>query len=377
MRKLSYIEISKKKLIHNFNLFRSFINSDTKIACVVKSNAYGHGQNEVVDLLDPLADYFQVDDLLELVSLRKISKKPTFVFGYVAKDELEEALKLDGILAVYDLERLEFINKISKELGKKALVHVKVDANLGRQGILLDQVEEYVRNLKQFEFIEVDGVYSHFANIEDTTDFTHAQKQIDTYDQAVKIFEANGFSNIKRHISATSGILAYEKNEGKNDIVRLGIGLYGMWPSEELKSSYQKPEFDLQPVICWVTHVAQIKELPANYSIGYGLTYTTSKPMKIAIIPQGYGDGFDRGFSNKGRVLIGGKKCDILGRVAMNMFVVDVTSVGDIKVEDEVVLLGSQGNEYISAEELAKILDTINYEITTCISPLLPRIILE
>jgi len=370
---LSYIEISRDNVIHNFKTIKSFVSPSTKIACVVKGNAYGHGLAEVAKILDRYADYFQVDDLQELRELRKISEKPALVFGYVAKDELEEAIKHDAILSIYDLERLGILDKLARKQNKKVKIHVKIDANLGRQGILLDEVEGFVSQLNKFTNIIVDGVYSHFANIEDTTDFSHAQKQIRAFQKAVKIFADNGFTKIKKHISATSGILAYEKR-GKSDIVRPGIGLYGMWPSEELRGVYGSFSFELKPVARWISHVAQVKSLPANFSIGYGLTYITKKPTKIAIIPQGYSDGYDRGFSNKGEVLISGVRCRVLGRIAMNMFAVDVTG-SDVQVEDEVVLLGKQGKGTISAEESAEKIGTINYEITARISPLIPRIV--
>jgi alanine racemase len=295
----------------------------------------------------------------------------------VAKDELAEAVELNGILAVYDKERCQILNEIGEERNRKIKVHIKIDASLGRQGILKEDADDFAKYLKTLESLEVVGIYAHFANIEDTTDFSHAQKQINSFGEVLEIFKKNGFENIKKHISASSGILVYEKNEGKSDLVRLGISQFGMWPSEELKRGYEKESFKLKPILRWVTHIAQIKILPKDYSIGYGLTYVTKKPTKIAVIPQGYSDGYDRGFSNCGEVLIGGKRCPVLGRVAMNMFVVDVTQLENVQNEDEVVLLGRQSNEEITAEELAEKIGTINYEITTRISPLLPRIIID
>ena len=169
--------------------------------------------------------------------------------------------------------------------------------------------------------------------------------------------------------------MAYEHAGGTSDLVRPGIGLYGMWPSDDLKERLGKEGLVLKPVLRWVTHIAQVKTLPAGHPVGYGLTFVTSKPTKIAVIPQGYSDGYDRGLSNKGEVLIGGTRCPVLGRVAMNMFVADVSHLESVNREDEVVLLGAQRGERITAEEIAGRLDTINYEITTRISPLLPRII--
>ena len=157
--------------------------------------------------------------------------------------------------------------------------------------------------------------------------------------------------------------------------MRLGLSIYGMWPSEYLKSTYKNSEFNLKPIMSWKTKIAQIKILPKGNTIGYGLTYKTKKTTKIAIIPQGYADGVDRGLSNKGEVLIKGARCEIIGRVSMNMFTVDISHLVNVKIEDEVVILGCQNKEEITAEEIANKLDTINYEITTRISSLLPRVI--
>jgi alanine racemase len=148
-----------------------------------------------------------------------------------------------------------------------------------------------------------------------------------------------------------------------------------MWPSNDLKERMESEKFFLKPVMRWVTHIAQVKTVPENYTIGYGLTHVTERITKIAVIPQGYSDGYDRGFSNNGEVLVGGRRCAILGRVAMNMFVVDVSHLGGVKVEDKVVLLGKQGEEEITAEELADRIGTINYEITTRVCPLLERVV--
>ena len=372
---LSYIEISKDNLLHNIRTFKSILKPKTQLAVVVKANAYGHDMNKVAEVVENEIDFFQVDDLAELREIRKVTKKPVLVLGYVAKDELAEAVELDATLALYDFERAKVLDELGAKLGKKIEVHVKIDANLGRQGILQQDAAEFAQKFKEFDHVKVTGVYSHFANIEDTADFSHAEKQITSFEKACESFAQNGFVDFKKHISASSGILVYEKNEGSSDLVRMGISLYGMWPSAELQKKFESKDFQLKPVMRWVTHVAQIKTVPEGYSIGYGLTHITKKETKIAVIPQGYSDGFDRGFSNCAEVLIGGTRCKVLGRVAMNIFVVDVSHLPEVKAEDEVVLLGKQGNETIDAEEMAEKIDTINYEITTRVSPLLPRII--
>ena len=354
---------------------KSLVKPGVKIIAVIKANAYGHGQNVVAKILEKEADCFQVDDAEELKLLRQVSQKPTFVFGYVSKEEMAEVIKLKGIMGVYDANQVLAINSAAKKINKKAVVHIKIDAALGRQGVLIKDLQKFINILKKCQNIIAKGVYAHFANIEDTASFSHAQKQLDLFNQALKILKKNGYENLETHISASSGAMVYEKNGGKSSLIRPGIMLYGMWPSEDLGKRFKKHGLKLKPVLRWVTHVVQVKTLPKNHPIGYGLTYITKKPTKVAIIPQGYSDGYDRGLSNKGEVLIQGQRCQVLGRVAMNMFVVDVTHLRNIKNEDGVVLLGRQGKEEITTEELAKHLGTINYEITTRILTLLPRVI--
>jgi len=383
---LSYLEISKKNLIHNIKQFRKLVGDKTKISAVVKANAYGHGDREVVKILEPYVDYFQIDKIDELERIRKITKKPIFTFGYIEKNSLEKAIRLGGILSVFGFQHLVLINESARKLNKKAFVHISIDSLLGREGFSLDDIKKDLPKIKKMKNIQIDGIYSHFSNIEDiipesddlfgqTTNFFHTQKQIDMYHSACDLFYQHGYKNIKTHISSTSGILVYDNNTNSpHSIVRPGIGIYGMWPSEYLEKMWHG-KIVLKPILKWVTHVAQVKILPAGHPIGYGLTYVTSKKTKIAIIPQGYADGYGRELSNKGEVLISGKRCKVLGRVAMNMFVVDVSHLAKVKQEDEVIIIGKQGREEIKAEELAQKANTINYEITTKISSLLLRIV--
>lgn len=371
---LSYLEISRKNLIHNIRQFRSLVKKRTLISAVVKANAYGHGDREAVKILSPHVDYFQVNSVEELERIKKNTPKPILVFGYVGKNDLEKAIKLGCILSAFDLNHLVLINKTAKKLNKKQKVHLAVDSCLGREGIMPNDAENFAKKLFKMKNIIIDGIYSHFANIEDTANFSYAQKQINIYKKAVEIFKKCGLKKIKTHISATSGIMVYEKNKGENNIVRLGIGIYGLWPSEYLKKIL-KDKVALKPALVWKTHIAQVKTLPAGSNIGYGLTYKTKKKTKIAVIPQGYADGFDRGLSNKGEVLIHGARCKILGRIAMNMFVVNANHLPNVRAEDEVVIIGKQDREQITAEEIAEKIGTINYEIVARLSSLLPKIV--
>lgn len=371
---LSYLEISKGNLIHNIKQFRRVIDARTKISAVIKSNAYGHGDIEIAKILNPYVDYFQVNSVEELARVRTISRKHVLVLGYIQKSDLRRAMNLGCIISVFDLDHAKALNVVAQKINKKVKVHIAIDSYLGREGIMPVDLPLFILEIKKLKNIICDGVYSHFANIEDTTDFSHGQKQIDTFKSVVQQFKNAGYKNIKNHISATSGILSYEKWKGIHDIARVGVGLYGMWPSVELEKMWKK-KITLKPVMRYVTHIAQVKTLPKGHTIGYGLTYVAKSDIKIAVIPQGYADGLTRSLSNNGEVLIRGMRAPILGRVAMNMFVVDVTNIKGVKIEDEVVILGAQKGEVITAEEIARNMGTINYEVTTHLSPFLPRII--
>ena len=377
---LSYIELSKNNLIHNIKCLKNIAKKSVQFSVAIKGNAYGHGQNQIAKILEQYVDYFQVDSIAELRLLRKITKKKTFIFGYVEKRDIKEAIKLGCILAPFSIDQLKEIEKQAKILKIKQEIHIPVDAYLGREGFLKEELGDLFLEIKKCQNIKVSGIYAHFANIEDTKHFSYAAKQIKEYIGALQVADNFNFKNLQTHISATSGLLVYEKDKGFNNIIRLGIGVYGMWPSEHIKKTYSsakagKNKLELKPVLSWKTKIAQIKILQKGQSVGYGLTYKTFKNTKVALIPQGYADGFDRGFSNNGEVLISGTKCKILGRVMMNMFVVDVSHLKNVKIEDEVILIGQQGKRQITAEDLAERIDTINYEITTRINPLLPRVI--
>ena len=372
---LSYLEISRANLTHNLVSLRYIAIKGTKFAVAVKGNAYGHGLAEVVKIAEKYADYFIVNSLEELRDLRKISKKQTFVLGYVMPSALGEAITLGCILSVFSQTQFLELEKATKKMKVHQEVHIACDSLLGREGFLETEFADFLAIAKKSAHVKISGMYSHFANIEDTNNFTHAERQIDAYARMCDIAKKAGQENLQTHISATSGLLAYEKANGINTIVRIGIGMYGLWPSEYLKFEYRKKKLDLKPVLSWKTHIAQVKIVPAGRTIGYGLTYMTTKKMHVALIPQGYADGFPRSLSNKGFVLIGEKRCQVLGRVSMNMFVVDISKCHDAAEGDEVVILGTQGKAHSTAEEMGELSGTINYEATTRINSLLPRFI--
>lgn len=359
------VRISRSALIHNLEAFKDLVPKGMTVGAVVKGNAYGHGMEQVVRAIDGQVDLFQVDDIVELRELRALTKTRAIVLGHVAEEHISEAVQLGGELALFDPWQFEAMNRAG------ARVHLEVDALLGRLGIVPSEMETFLDALAPYPNIQVVAAYSHFANIEDTTDQTHAWAQIEAFESAFALIKAR-YPGVARHMSATSGLMTIEPIRRGYDLVRLGIGLYGMYPSAPLERTHAY--LDLQPVMRWVSHLAQVKELPAKYPIGYGLTYVTPRSMRIAIVPQGYSDGYDRGLSNTGDVLVRGVRCPVVGRVAMNMMAIDVSRAEGAQAGDEVVLLGDQGADRISAEEIASKIGTINYEVTTRVATCIPRV---
>lgn len=364
----AWVEINQKNLIHNINCFKQCLRTSTKFAGVIKANAYGHNAKQVAKIIENHVDYFQVDDIYELKELREVSQKETFVFGYVMNKDLEELVKLNGIPGIYSLEQVKLLNRIGQKNNRIISIHICIDSKFGRDGIMPNEIENFLKDIINFRYIKIQGFYSHFANIEEVHDKSHAKEQINTFNKVKKLFRKYGYINVIPHISATAGILEYEQYSKENKLVRLGIGLYGLWPSQQLKEKYQD-KINLKPVMAIKSIIAQIKTLPKNHPIGYGLTFVTKKEMKIGIVPFGYDDGIPRSLSNKGYVLVQGKRCRILGRISMNMMAIDLSDINNVNIEDEVVILGKQNHEEITAEEIASIDGTINYEIVSRINP--------
>lgn len=378
---LTWVEINKKALITNLRLFRSLIGQKTILAPCVKANAYGHGMIETAKIaLSTGADWLNVNSIFEAVELRKAGiKTPVYIMGYVMKKDLIEAVRLNCRIVVYNKETVASLAQAAKRLHKKVFIHLKIETGNNRQGILMENLLDFVLYAKKFPQIKIEGISTHFANIEDIPLGKNLNGyplfQLENFKRALTDLKNAGINIPIRHCANSAAIMLFP--ETHFDMVRPGISVYGLWPSEETKIAFQKmhKKARLEPVLNWRTRIAQIKNVPAGSYIGYGCTFRSKQNMKIAILPVGYYDGFDRGFSNKGYVLIRGKRAKLCGRVCMNIIMVDVTNIPGARVEDIVTLLGKDGREEITADELAELAGTINYEITTRINEKIPRII--
>jgi len=342
---------------------------------VVKSNAYGHGVRELRRLL-PSADWLAVNSLEEGIELRDLGEeRPVLLLGHVLLDRLPEALHAGLRLTAYNFETLERLRGLASA-DLPARIHVKIETGTGRQGILPGDVAAFTRRALAIPGVEIEGVSTHFANIEDTLNHSYAEAQLTRFTEALGVLRENGARPSVVHAACTAATILFP--ETHFDMLRAGIGLYGLWPSRETslsagQSGRRMPE--LRPVLSWRTRVAQIKTLPAGSFVGYGCTYRTSRATRLGVLPVGYADGYDRALGNTAHVLVGGRRAPVLGRVCMNLVMIDLTDVPGSFVEDEVVLLGRDGDEAVTAETMAGWAGTINYEVVTRISPLLPRVV--
>ncbi len=375
---LKWIEIEESAPDWNIRQLRSCSENEDIIYCaVVKSNAYGHGVDEITSLL-PSADWFAVNSLDEGLELRRNGiKRPILLLGHVLMERLPEAVDADLRLTVYNIETIEKLEK-SLNQGVTCRIHIQIETGTGRQGILPENITEFIRRASGIPGLEIEGLATHFANIEDTLNHEYAEDQLQLFNEVVETVRESGVSPAVIHTACTAATILFP--ETHFNMLRTGIGLYGLWPSRETFLSAQSngiPVPDLVPVLSWKTRIVQIKELPTGSYVGYGCTYKTSRRTRLGVLPVGYADGYDRKCTNSAHVLVRGKRAPLLGRVCMNLIMIDLTDIPEASLEDTVVLLGQDRNEMITAEMMAEWIGTINYEIVTRISPFLPRIIVR
>ena len=340
---------------------------------VVKSNAYGHGLVRFSKEMTKLGvDWLGVDSVVEGLRLREERIKiPVLVLGYTLPERLETAAKNDISVAVSSFELLRYI--VGKSFSKKLKIHIKVDSGMHRQGFLLADLPRVLKMLQASGFmnnVSVEGLFTHFAVAGDPVARRATLGQIAVFNKWLKAFQAGGFKPII-HVAATSGAILFP--ESHFDMVRIGIGMYGLWPSREVKIIAEK-RLPLKPILSWKTIISEVKKLPKGESVGYDFTEKLKHNSTIAICPIGYWHGYPRTLSGKGEVLIGGKRAKILGRVSMDMVVIDITAIPKAKVGDEVIVIGVSDKESIGAADIAHLTSTSWYEIVTRINPLLERI---
>ena len=360
---------------HNMDVMRRCLKNETKICAVIKADAYGHGAVPIARLLEGRDDVwgFAVAAFGEALALREAGiRKPVLILGYSFPEDLEEMFRLGIRPAVFSRDMLLEASEAAGRTGMDGPfpVHLAVDTGMTRIGFpdTAESASEIAELLGQSRLV-AEGLFTHFARA-DETDVTPALVQLERYERFAKLLEEKGLQIPLHHCSNSAGIIRMP--QANMNMVRAGITIYGIYPSDEV----EREPVPLKPAMELISHVSYVKDLPAGAAISYGGTYVTERPSRIATIPTGYADGYPRLLSNKGSVLIHGKRAPIRGRVCMDQFMVDVTDIPDVRRGDRVVLMGRDGDDAITADELGALSGRFPYELVCCISPRVPRVYL-
>ena len=369
----TWAEIDIDALKFNFTNIRKITNPNARIMAVVKADAYGHGYSECCrTLLECGVDSFAVAMVGEAKELRRIGiTAPVLVLGAIAPDEVDEIVVNDITATVFDTRSARLLSDAAVRLDSNVKIHLKIDTGMSRLGFVSGDdnsaVISEILEISKMPGIVIDGIFSHFA-CADEENREYTQMQLKRFLKLADELESVGLKIPCRHIANSAGIMMYP--EAHLDMVRAGIILYGYHPSDEV----DKSKLPLKPVMTLKSHVSYIKEVEAGKGVSYGKTYITDKKTKIATIPVGYADGYVRCLSHKAKIEAGGVLCDVIGRICMDQCMIDVTNVNNISIGDEVIIFG--GGQ-ISADDVARLMDTINYEVLCLVSKRIPRIYKE
>ncbi len=374
----TWIEISERALSQNISSLTGLLENKARFCAVVKANAYGHGLMEVAQIAGRCdVNTFAVDQIDDALLLReRFPSAYILVLGYTMFDRFLEAIQNDIQITLYDREGVEQAGKVARGLAKTCKIHLKIETGTSRQGVMLEDVGDIARIIVRSKGIAVAGASTHFANIEDSENPQFAILQFSRFQEAIDILASHDIHPELLHCACSAAIILYPKTH--LTMVRAGISMYGLWSSELVQTTVRNLSVscDLQPVLSWKTRIAQIKTIPMGTPVGYGLSEVLKRSGRIAVLPVGYYDGYDRSLSSCGEVLIKGYRCKVVGRVCMNMMMVDVSHVPSIQKEDEVLLIGTDGRHRVTADELAKKAGTISYELVSRINSQLPRIVI-
>lgn len=358
-------------VLYNMEQMKNRIGGDAQLIAVVKTDGYGHGAVPIARMLEdvPYVWGYAVACLEEAVQLKENGmKKPVLVLGCVFPDQYEEMIRYDIRPAVYTEEMAKAMSEEAARQGKDVFFHIKVDTGMGRIGFPVNEESaDTIRRVSGLPNVQLEGMFTHFAKA-DETDKTYTYEQHRKFLWMKEQMEKRGVAIRYYDCDNSAGIIDFP--DMKHDLARAGISMYGMYPSEEVDQDAVR----LKPALTLTSHVTFVKDVEPGTAISYGGTFVAEKKMKVATIPVGYGDGYPRSLSNKGFVLIHGKRAKILGRVCMDQFMADVTEIPETKFMDPVVLIGADGDEQITVEELADLSGRFNYEFVCCLGKRIPRV---
>ena len=365
-----YAEISLEAIGHNIREVKKRLPEGVKLLGVVKANAYGHGAVPVASYLENQVDYFATATIEEAVELRENGiYAPILILGYVSPSQYGDLVEYDITQTIDSYAQALALEKEAARQNRKAKAHLAVDTGMTRIGFQVTEHDaDEAAKIADLPHIELEGMFTHFS-CADQEDKTYCSMQMEKYDKMTALLAERGVTIPLRHICNSAGIMEFDDH--RFEMVRSGIITYGIYPSEEVK----KERLDLIPALSWKSHVIHVKEVGPGIGVSYGATYVTEKPMtRIATVSAGYADGYPRALSNQGCVLIHGKKAPIIGRICMDQMMVDVTDIPDVQVEDVVTLVGTDGDETITIEEIANPAARFDYEMLCDISSRVTRV---
>ena len=365
-----YAEISLEAIGHNIREVKKRLPEGVKLLGVVKANAYGHGAVPVASYLENQVDYFATATIEEAVELRENGiSAPILILGYVSPSQYGDLVEYDITQTIDSYAQALALEKEAARQNRKAKAHLAVDTGMTRIGFQVTEHDaDEAAKIADLPHIELEGMFTHFS-CADQEDKTYCSMQMEKYDKMTALLAERGVTIPLRHICNSAGIMEFDDH--RFEMVRSGIITYGIYPSEEVK----KERLDLIPALSWKSHVIHVKEVGPGIGVSYGATYVTEKPMtRIATVSAGYADGYPRALSNQGCVLIHGKKAPIIGRICMDQMMVDVTDIPDVQVEDVVTLVGTDGDETITIEEIANPAARFDYEMLCEISSRVTRV---
>ena len=354
---LTWTEVNLDAIAQNVKNIKKLIGKKKELMAVVKGNAYGHDILEISSVvLENGATRLAVARLEEAIFLRKAGiTVPILVLGLTLKPQAESLVSYDITPTVCEFEMIEKLSELAVQMNKMAKIHLKVDTGMGRIGIFPDDVLRFIKRIKTLKKVEIEGIFTHFS-VADEKDKFYTEEQFRKFIEILTILEKEGIKIPIKHVGNSATLL--DLPHMWLDMVRPGLAIYGLYPSKEVKKT-----INLIPAQQFKTKIVFIKELPRGESISYGRTYITKRRMRVASLPVGYADGYNRLLSNQGEVLVRGQRVPIIGRVCMDQCMIDVTNLTQVEIGDEVVLWGRQGEEMITVEEIAQKIRTINYEI--------------
>ncbi|MCL4247205.1 MAG: alanine racemase [Anaerolineae bacterium] len=360
----TWVEISPQAIAHNVRRLKQIIGTRVALMAVVKADGYGHGAITAArTALANGASHLAVANLEEAIIIREAGiRAPILILSYTPIEAVPLALAHDLTLTVYDASLAAAYHQKAQQAQQQLRVHLKIDTGMGRLGLLPAALSAAFASFTHLDF---EGIYTHFSVADENAAFT--AEQVQAFRRHVEALRAPGMTFRYVHAANSAGTLASPDNHF--DLVRVGLALYGLSPSETVPAP---PDF--MPAMTWKSLIASVKTLPASHTVGYGNTYVTQRETLVAVIPVGYADGLRRAPAHQGEVLVRGQRAPIIGRVSMEKTIIDVSHIPDVHIGDEVVLLGAQGDERISAEEIGRKIGTINYEVVCSILPRVPRV---